>query len=190
MFDHIVPCGIIDRGVTSVRAEGLDTSMADVREALVTRAVAAFGDGGVDRQSVEITGVTTNSESTERPLIRRLRQAGVEPNTGLQIQQRKPEWLRVPVRLGKEYSSLGKTIHDLGLVTVCEEAGCPNIFECWSEGTATFMINGERCTRACVFLSGRHSTPIAPGSRRARPRGPGRGSHGTCPCRGDLRRPR
>jgi lipoic acid synthetase len=163
MFDHIVPCGIIDRGVTSVRAEGLDTSMADVREALVTRAVAAFGDGGVDRQSV-ITGVTTNSESTERPLIRRLRQAGVEPNTGLQIQQRKPEWLRVPVRLGKEYSSLGKTIHDLGLVTVCEEAGCPNIFECWSEGTATFMINGERCTRACGFcqVDTRHPLPLAP----------------------------
>jgi len=40
---------------------------------------------------------------------------------------------------------------DLRLVTVCEEAGCPNIFECWSEGTATFMVNGERCTRACGF---------------------------------------
>jgi lipoic acid synthetase len=42
-------------------------------------------------------------------------------------------------------------MRDLSLVTVCEEAGCPNIFECWSDGTATFMINGERCTRACGF---------------------------------------
>ena len=42
-------------------------------------------------------------------------------------------------------------VADLGLVTVCEEAGCPNIFECWSQGTATFMVNGERCTRACAF---------------------------------------
>ena len=42
-------------------------------------------------------------------------------------------------------------MRDLDLVTVCEEAGCPNIFECWADGTATFMINGERCTRACGF---------------------------------------
>ena len=42
-------------------------------------------------------------------------------------------------------------MRDLALVTVCEEAGCPNIFECWADGTATFMINGERCTRACGF---------------------------------------
>jgi lipoyl synthase len=42
-------------------------------------------------------------------------------------------------------------MRDLDLVTVCEEAGCPNIYECWSEGTATFMINGDRCTRACGF---------------------------------------
>jgi lipoic acid synthetase len=55
------------------------------------------------------------------------------------------------VRIGKGYRQLGSTIHDLGLVTVCEEAGCPNIYECWADGTATFMINGDRCTRACGF---------------------------------------
>ncbi len=66
--------------------------------------------------------------------------------------------------MGKDYLSLGKTVHDLGLATVCEEAGCPNIFECWSEGTATFMINGERCTRACGFcqVDTRHPLPLAP----------------------------
>ena len=86
------------------------------------------------------------------------------PEAGLQISQRKPEWLRVPVRMGKEYLALGKTVHDLGLATVCEEAGCPNIYECWSEGTATFMINGERCTRACGFcqVDTRHPLPLAP----------------------------
>jgi lipoic acid synthetase len=100
----------------------------------------------------------------ERPLLRRLRQAGVAPESGLQISQRKPEWLRVPVRMGKEYLSLGKTVHDLGLATVCEEAGCPNIYECWSEGTATFMINGERCTRACGFcqVDTRRPLPLSP----------------------------
>ena len=86
------------------------------------------------------------------------------PESGLQISERKPEWLRVPVRMGKEYLSLGKTVHDLGLATVCEEAGCPNIYECWSEGTATFMINGERCTRACGFcqVDTRHPLPLSP----------------------------
>jgi lipoic acid synthetase len=82
----------------------------------------------------------------------------------LEISERKPDWLRVPVRMGKEYLSLGKTVHDLGLATVCEEAGCPNIYECWSEGTATFMINGERCTRACGFcqVDTRHPLPLSP----------------------------
>jgi lipoic acid synthetase len=53
-------------------------------------------------------------------------------------------------------------MRDLGLVTVCEEAGCPNIFECWADGTATFMINGERCTRACGFclVDTRHPEPL------------------------------
>ena len=86
------------------------------------------------------------------------------PESGLEISQRKPEWLRVPVRMGKEYLSLGKTVHDLGLATVCEEAGCPNIYECWSQGTATFMINGERCTRACGFcqVDTRHPLALSP----------------------------
>jgi len=55
-------------------------------------------------------------------------------------------------------------MRDLNLVTVCEEAGCPNIFECWADGTATFMINGERCTRACGFclVDTAHPEPPAP----------------------------
>ena len=53
--------------------------------------------------------------------------------------------------MGEEYRSLRRTLRQLELVTVCEEAGCPNIYECWADGTATFMINGDRCTRACGF---------------------------------------
>ena len=69
----------------------------------------------------------------------------------LDIASRKPEWLRIPAHMGDEFNSLRKLTEDLRLVTVCEEAGCPNIFECWADGTATFMVNGERCTRACGF---------------------------------------
>jgi lipoyl synthase len=136
----------------------------------VARAVAAFGDDAAERHDVVQgpagvpIGPGSSADPAERPLVRRLRQAGVTPETGLEITTRKPQWLRVPVRMGKEYRSLGSTIHDLGLVTVCEEAGCPNIYECWADGTATFMINGDRCTRACGFcqIDTRHPLPLAP----------------------------
>ena len=63
----------------------------------------------------------------------------------------KPRWMRVPLRTGPAFGKVRSTVRDLGLVTVCEEAGCPNISECWNDGTATFMILGEKCTRACSF---------------------------------------
>jgi lipoic acid synthetase len=166
MFDHIVPCGIADRGVTSLAAEGVCVSVDDVADAFVARATLEFGHEEAQRSDV-VTGPTALRRvdgATERPLLRRLRQAGVAPEDGLDITQRKPEWVRVPVRIGKGYRRLGATIHDLGLVTVCEEAGCPNIYECWADGTATFMINGERCTRACGFcqVDTRHPLPLSP----------------------------
>ena len=164
MFGHIVPCGIPDKGVTSLAAEGLDVTMDQVADAFVARAIAVLGREGADRRDV-VTGIATGSgheppEPGERPLLRRLRQAGVVPEDGLDLAQRKPSWLRVPVRIGKGYRQLGSTIHDLGLVTVCEEAGCPNIYECWADGTATFMINGDRCTRACGFCLVDTSKPL------------------------------
>jgi lipoyl synthase len=169
MFEHIVPCGIADRAVTSLRAEGIGATMDDVTEAFVRRAVVAFCDGEVDRHDVVTGSVGARvglgpGPSDERPLVRRLRQAGVAPEAGLDLSTRKPQWLRVPVRMGKEYRALGSTIHDLGLVTVCEEAGCPNIYECWADGTATFMINGDRCTRACGFcqVDTRHPLALSP----------------------------
>jgi len=166
MFDHIVPCGITERGVTSLAAEGVDASVDEVADALALRATVVFGAGGAERAGV-VTGPAALGlvdDAGERPLLRRLRQAGVAPEDGLDIAQRKPDWLRVPVRIGKGYRRLGATVHDLGLVTVCEEAGCPNIYECWADGTATFMINGERCTRACGFckVDTRHPLPLSP----------------------------
>lgn len=64
---------------------------------------------------------------------------------------RKPEWIRTTVKTGPEYSKLNKLVHGQGLHTVCEEAGCPNIFECWEDREATFLIGGSACTRRCDF---------------------------------------
>ena len=65
----------------------------------------------------------------------------------------KPDWLRIKPGYGEAFASVTKTVHDLGLVTVCEEAHCPNLTECWSGGTATFMVLGDTCTRGCRFCA-------------------------------------
>jgi lipoic acid synthetase len=64
---------------------------------------------------------------------------------------KRPEWMRVRAKFDDGYLELKKLTRNLDLHTVCEEAGCPNIYECWADRTATFMINGDRCTRACGF---------------------------------------
>ncbi len=66
---------------------------------------------------------------------------------------RKPEWIRVPAPQGGTYAETVNTVRKLNLTTVCEEAGCPNIGECWNKKHATFMIMGEVCTRACSFCN-------------------------------------
>ena len=73
--------------------------------------------------------------------------------------------MRAPLKIGSDVLRLQHTVRDLDLVTVCEEAGCPNLSECWSEGTATFMVCGERCTRACGFclVDTRHPEALDPG---------------------------
>ena len=84
---------------------------------------------------------------------------------GVALVDRKPEWMRAPLNLTPEVTSLRRTVRSLELVTVCEEAGCPNLSECWSDGTATFMLCGERCTRACGFclVDTRRPEPLDPG---------------------------
>jgi lipoyl synthase len=196
MFDHIVPCGIADKGVTSLAAEGLDVTMREVVDALAARAVERWGAGGHDRADVvwrhrdsdlapfsrgEGPGDPAGGVRPQAPvavpvpdpravaegpsirLLGRLAEAGVAQ--GIAIGERKPSWMRAKARIGEDYLRLKRTMRDLDLVTVCEEAGCPNIFECWADGTATFMINGERCTRACGFclVDTRHPEPPDPG---------------------------
>jgi lipoic acid synthetase len=159
-FKVIVPCGIADRPVASLRTLGLAVSSTEVEERLglelETRLARVSRVARVDRSAA-----TTGSE---RPMLRRLRKAGVDPDAGIPIRSRKPEWLRIEAHMGNEFQSLRTLTEDLRLVTVCEEAGCPNIFECWSAGTATFMVNGDRCTRACGFclIDTRKPMPLDP----------------------------
>ncbi|BCP15331.1 lipoyl synthase [Mycobacterium paraintracellulare] len=65
--------------------------------------------------------------------------------------ERKPPWIRVRAKMGPEYTELKSLVRREGLHTVCEEAGCPNIFECWEDREATFLIGGDQCTRRCDF---------------------------------------
>ena len=164
MFGHIVPCGIPDKAVTSLASEGVGVTMREVVDAVVARATALWGHDGVDRHDVAwvvrpddmsafTRGAGAGAPVSEQPvrLLGRLAAAGVDSSTSLAINERKPEWLRVKANMGADYRRLKSTMRSNDLVTVCEEAGCPNIFDCWNAGTATFMINGERCTRACGF---------------------------------------
>ncbi len=73
---------------------------------------------------------------------------------------RKPEWLKIKLKTNKEYTGLKKMMREKNLHTVCEEARCPNIHECWAERrTATFMILGDICTRACRFCAVKTGLP-------------------------------
>ena len=76
-------------------------------------------------------------------------------------QERKPDWIKVRLPSNPVFFSTKALISDLRLHTVCEEAQCPNRWECWSQGTATFMIAGERCTRACGFCAVTTAKPFA-----------------------------
>ncbi len=75
--------------------------------------------------------------------------------------ERKPSWIKVRLPNNPEFWSTKSLINDLKLVTVCEEAQCPNRWECWSQKTATFMIAGEKCTRACGFCAVKTAKPDA-----------------------------
>lgn len=74
---------------------------------------------------------------------------------------RKPDWLRVKAPTSKAYAETRSIVKEHGLTTVCEEAGCPNIGECWAEKHATFMIMGDTCTRACAFCDVKTGIPGA-----------------------------
>jgi lipoic acid synthetase len=145
MFEHIVPCGIRDRGVTSMsKLLGRAVPMRDVVDRVVTRFAESFDAPEMARYDV----------AWERP---------EKPDLGIPITltRKRPEWMKVRAHFDDGYLELKRLTKDLELHTVCEEAGCPNIYECWADRTATFMILGDRCTRACGFCLVDTRKPLA-----------------------------
>lgn len=84
-------------------------------------------------------------EKPERKLLR------LEVRNAQTPIERKPEWIKTTAKMGPEYRQLHSLVKEQGLHTVCQEAGCPNIFECWEDREATFLIGGSQCTRRCDF---------------------------------------
>ena len=75
----------------------------------------------------------------------------IEARNSLVPIERKPEWIKTQLKTGPEYTQIMDLVKSEGLHTVCQEAGCPNIFECWEDREATFLIGGDQCTRRCDF---------------------------------------
>jgi lipoyl synthase len=220
MFGHIVPCGIPDRGVTSLAAQlGTAPDLRHVVDAVTARFTEHFPYEEIERQDVvwrerpsdlsafsrapregadagpsasgefenlgpqpkavgpsdrlseqaaDESGVGSRNTPAPAPpahtpvrLLGRLAEAGVEAPAE-DPAFRRPEWMKVKADLGPNYRETKRVMRTLDLHTVCEEAGCPNIYECWADKTATFMILGERCTRACGFclVDTRHPLPL------------------------------
>jgi len=158
-FSNIVPCGISDRPVTSL-AEILDdpVGIESVVELLIPHAAAVFG--GVPEVQL---GAFANRDRSKPYDIDAMVAAGVfsahrDDETPLTVrgllsgEPQKPEWMRIKADFSTDgFRGIKKLMRGMELHTVCEEAGCPNIFECWESGTSTMMLLGDTCTRACAF---------------------------------------
>ena len=106
---------------------------------------------GTPRTSLPVLGPDT-AESGGHPLPTSRREIAEDLRArGIPREARKPAWLKVPMPGGERYQRVKETLRDLRLHTVCQEASCPNVGECWGGGTATVMLMGDVCTRGCRF---------------------------------------
>ena len=169
-FGRIVPCGIADRAVTSIsEVLGESISIEAVVEALIPQAATVFGHAetevqlgafarGSSREPFDVdqmvsAGVFSGRNPTEVPIA---------INGLLPGEPRRPEWMRIKADISSDgYRDVRRLMRSKELNTVCEEAGCPNIYECWASGTGTLMLLGEKCTRACAFCDVQTGKPGA-----------------------------
>jgi len=161
-FGMMNPCGISDRSVTTLsELVGRKVTLEEATEVLIPRfqrvfgyeesetQLGAFARGQGRRSEFEVdrlveAGTFSQEKRTAEPILINGRLPGEPP---------RPDWMKVKARLDGDYLELKKLMRGLQLNTVCEEANCPNIYECWGIGTATLMILGDKCTRACGFCN-------------------------------------
>ena len=109
-----------------------------------------------------MTGPLISTIKTREQIDRDLRRGvrlGDAPGVGAGRGERRPEWLKVKVRRGENFTELMEIMRERGLHTVCEEAACPNIYECWEAREATFLLGGDLCTRRCAFCDIKTAKP-------------------------------
>jgi lipoyl synthase len=161
-FGMMNPCGISDRSVTTLsELVGQKVTLEEATEVLIPRfekvfgyqesetQLGAFARGQGRRSEFEVdrlveAGTFSQEKRSAEPILINGRLPGEPP---------RPDWMKVTARLDGDYLELKKMMRGLQLNTVCEEANCPNIYECWGMGTATLMILGDKCTRACGFCN-------------------------------------
>lgn len=116
----------------------------------------------------ETTSINKPEYKTPSPKVAGVKEVDAAKTSRIPIKiipqqmQRKPEWIRMKVPDSARYQEIKSILRENNLHTVCEEASCPNIGECFSGGTATFMILGDICTRRCPFCDVAHGKPLAP----------------------------
>ncbi len=158
-FDFINPCGSSEENVVSIQQYDETVSFKEVTEIISRKFVEIFEYEKVDKQFSQFTPrqLKKKKEFHIDQLVNKgvfnasKNSVPITLNSSVKSEPERPEWMKVKANLGKDYLSLKSLIKEKRLNTVCEEASCPNIYECWSMGTATFMIMGDTCTRACGF---------------------------------------
>jgi lipoic acid synthetase len=178
-FSWIVACGLPDVQMTSLalelerkgaRSRGADDGSAPLRERvraeIAERFAAVHGLEPVAIDEQRLPGGASAPLPAAAPVATRSRAnpGGMDVSAKLgaevrPLRERKPPWLKVPSPGGERYRALRSLISDENLHTVCQEAACPNVGECWERGTATFMILGDTCTRRCGFCNVKTGKP-------------------------------
>jgi lipoic acid synthetase len=165
-FSWIVACGLPDVQMTSLALElsgrGDDADPRTLRDRVRERVAARFAavharervSVGVERLRAPRRAATRSRANPGGMDVRTHLGADVRP-----LRERKPPWLKVPAPGGERYRALKSLITGENLHTVCQEAACPNVGECWERGTATFMILGDTCTRRCGFCNVKTGKP-------------------------------
>ena len=157
-FSWITPCGLEGVQMTSLQRElgACSPSIAALPGAAGGRALRGIRPPSGRRGPAGGRRVSATRSRAKPGGMDVVRVLGAEVRP---LRERKPPWFKVPAPGGEGYRRLGELIRSEGLHTVCQEAACPNVGECWERGTATFMILGDTCTRRCGFCNVKTGRP-------------------------------